>query len=92
VDLVWAAIFPPSFKEPTDVTLNLNVPVVRLEPVAAEKGRYRVSYPNGFIEDGDYRIIFYAQDRVGLNATPTRQGDAPTAPTLDQIFLPFVAR
>jgi hypothetical protein len=92
VDLVWAAVFPPSFKEPTDVTLNLNVPVVRLEPVAAEKGRYRVSYPNGFIEDGDYRIIFYAQDRVGLNATPTRQGDAPTAPTLDQIFLPLVAR
>jgi hypothetical protein len=92
VDLVWAAVFPPSFKEPTDVTLNLNVPVVRLEPVAAEKGRYRVNYPNGFIEDGDYRIIFYAQDRVGLNATPTRQGDAPTAPTLDQIFLPFLAR
>jgi hypothetical protein len=32
VKLVWAAVRPPSFEEPDGVTLNLNVPVVRLEP------------------------------------------------------------
>ncbi len=90
VDLVWAAVFPPSFEEPTGVTLNLNVPVVRLEPVAGQTGRFRVNYPNGFLEEGDYRIVFYAQDRVGLNALPKREGDAP----LDDrnLYLPLITR
>jgi hypothetical protein len=91
VDLVWAVVFPPSFQEPPgDPTLNLNVPVVRLEPVPNQKGQFQVSYPNGFIEDGDYRIIFYAQDRLGVNAKPLRQGDTPD--TEHSIFLPMVVR
>ncbi len=90
VELVWAAVFPPSFEEPTGVTLNLNVPVVRLEPVAGQAGRFRVDYPNGFLEEGDYRIVFYAQDRVGLNALPKREGDAPIEDR--NVYLPLIAR
>jgi Leucine-rich repeat (LRR) protein len=86
VELVWAAVYPPSFSEPDDVTLNLNVPTVRLEPVPNQPGRYTFSYVNGFTEDGDYRIVFYAQDRLGIHATPRREGQ------LEQLFLPVVLR
>jgi hypothetical protein len=91
VDLVWAVIFRPSFEEPTgDPTLNLKVPVVQLEPVPNQKGQFRIDYPGGFQEAGDYRIIFYAQDRLGVNAKPLRQGDTPD--TEHSIFLPMVVR
>ena len=91
VDLVWAAVFPPSFQEPDEVTLNLNVPVVRLEPVANQKGQFRVAYPNGFTEQGDYRIIFYAQDRVGLHAAPRQPGEGPP-PGSHRTNLPLLSR
>ncbi len=84
-ELVWAAVYPPSFAEPTDVTINLSVPVVRLEPVAGQPGKFSVNYNNGFLESGDYRIIFYAQDRLGLNAAPVSPGGI-------QIFLPQISR
>ena len=89
VDLVWAAVYPPDFQEPTDVTLNLNVPVVRLEPVEGHPGRYQVNYVNGFTQGppSSYRIIFYAQDRLGLNALPKRYG--ATGATL---YLPVVEK
>lgn len=90
VELVWAAVFAPSFVEPTGVTLNLAVPVVRLEPVAGQPGQFSVSYPNGFLEEGDYRIVFYAQDRAGLNATPIREGDAPLPG--GTVHLPIIMR
>ena len=85
VDLVWAAIFGPTFSEPSDVTINLNVPVVRLEPVAGQPGKFSVNYTNGFVDPGDYRIVFYAQDRLGLNAAPISFGG-------HQIFLPQVRK
>lgn len=85
--LVWAAVYAPSFTEPTTTTLNLNVPVVRLEPVPNDPGFYRFEYINGFTEPGDdYRIIFYAQDRLGINATPRRFG------AVEEIYLPRVNR
>lgn len=89
VTLVWAAVYPPSFEEPEDVTINLNVPVVRLEAIEGEPGRWRVEYPNGFREEGDYRIIFYAQDRIGIHAPPVREGDRLLG---DGLFLPTVER
>ncbi len=73
--LVWAAVFPPSFEEPSNVTLNLNVPTVRLEPVPDQAGQYSFAYTNGFTEEGDYRVVFYAQDRLGINAVPKREDD-----------------
>lgn len=92
IDLVWAAVYPPGFQEPSEVTLNLNVPVVRLEPLANKPGHYQTVYPNGFphLAQGDYRVIFYAQDRAGLNAKPVRQGEAPHSAI--QLYLPSVMR
>jgi hypothetical protein len=86
IDLVWAAVFPPSFQEPDDVTLNLNVPTVRLDPDPATPGRYVFNYVNGFSETGDYRIIFYAQDQIGLHAVPRVEGEAL------KLFLPLVVQ
>jgi hypothetical protein len=86
IDLVWAVIFPPSFVEPDTVTLNLNVPTVRLEPVSNEPGHYRFNYTNGFLEEGDYRIVYYAQDRLGIHAIPRREGER------DLLYLPLVSR
>jgi hypothetical protein len=83
---VWAAVFPPSFQEPGDVTLNLNVPVVRLEPDPATPGRYTFPYTNGFTEQGEYRVVFYAQDRVGINAVPRREGEQSL------LYLPMIQR
>ena len=86
IELVWAAVYPPSFQEPTGVTLNLNVPTVRLEPDANTPGRYTFVYPNGFSEAGDYRVVFYAQDKAGLHATPRRPGAAGT------LYLPLIRK
>jgi hypothetical protein len=77
LQLVWAAVYAPSFTEPTETTLNLGVPTVRLDPVAGTRnalfrgpGSYRALYPNGFTETGAYRVVFYAQDRGGMQAQP----------------------
>ena len=86
IRLVWAAVYPPSFQEPDGVTLNLNVPVVRLELVSGTTDQYHANYTNGFTEDGDYRIVFYAQDRVGISAVPKLAGDGPT------LYLPTIHR
>lgn len=86
IDIVWAAIYPPSFQEPDGVTLNLNVPTVRLEPDAGNPGRYTFTYPNGFTEAGDYRVIFYAQDTQGIHATPRGPGAGGS------VYLPLIHR
>jgi len=70
IELVWAAVYAPSFVEPTSTTLELGVPLLRLEPEDAEEGTYRVSYAGGFGEEGLYRVVFYAQDRTGIHAQP----------------------
>ncbi|MEZ4732848.1 MAG: C13 family peptidase [Caldilineaceae bacterium] len=87
LDVVWAAIYPPGFVEPQGVTLNLNVPTVRLEPDPAAEGQYRFNYINGFTAEGDYRIVLYAQDRLGIHATPKRVGDQAGG-----IYLPLIHR
>ena len=91
VEIVWAAIYPPNFVEPDDVTLNLQVPTVRLEPDSSAPNRYSFTYVNGFTEAGDYRVVFYAQDRLGIHAQPRLPGGAPV-PTAIKVFLPLVAR
>ena len=91
VELVWAAIYPPGFQEPSGVTLNLNVPTVRLEADPSQAGRYFFDYANGFSAAGDYRIVFYAQDKLGINAQPRREGDPPVS-SGNNLYLPLVAR
>jgi hypothetical protein len=92
LQLVWAAVYAPSFTEPTETTLNLGVPTVRLEPVAGTPpqqrgtaGAYRALYPNGFTEPGLYRVVFYAQDRAGMQAQP-----ALVIVGGRKVFVPFV--
>jgi hypothetical protein len=84
VALVWAAVYPPGFNEPSGVTLNLNAPTVRLEADPNTPGRYQFTYLNGFTAEGDYRIVFYAQDRLGIHAQPRRYGE------VQSLFLPVV--
>lgn len=86
IEVVWAVVFPPSYQDPEDVTLNLNVPTVRLNADPDTPGRYFVNYPNGFTEAGEYRIIFYAQDRLGIQALPKTAGEGWA------IYLPTIER
>ncbi len=69
LDLVWAAVYAPSFQEPTETTLRLGVPLIELEPDPSHPGRYSAYY-NAFTESGEYRIVIYAQDRAGNQALP----------------------
>jgi hypothetical protein len=88
VGVVWAAVYPPGFVEPQGVTLNLNVPTVRLEPNPNAEGQYTFTYVNGFTESGDYRVVLYAQDRLGIHATPKRAGEGPAG----ALYLPLIRR
>ncbi len=91
IEIVWAAIYPPDFQEPDDVTLNLQVPTVRLEADPGTPNHYTFNYINGFTEAGDYRIVFYAQDRLGIHAQPRLPGNNQPTPE-QQIYLPLIAR
>ena len=88
VGVVWAAVYPPGFVEPQGVTLNLNVPTVRLEPNPNAEGQYTFNYVNGFTESGDYRVVLYAQDRLGIHATPRLAGEGPAG----ALYLPLIRR
>jgi hypothetical protein len=70
IGLVWAAVYAPSFQEPTETSLELGAPLLRLEAEPGEDGQYRVSYPGGFQESGQYRVVFYAQDKAENYAQP----------------------
>ena len=83
IALVWANIYPPGFRGPTNITLNLNVPLVRLDPVAGQPGQYRFSYPGGVPNLGIYRVVIYAQDRLGYHAVPAARAAGGAVYLLD---------
>ena len=89
LDVVWAAVYAPSFQEPSYTTLNLGVPSLKLDPVNGTSGLYRAAYPNGFTEQGAYRVIVYAQDKSGMQAQPmlASEGGAQR-----KVYLPLVLR
>lgn len=95
LDVIWAAVYPPSFTEPVDPvnapTLNLNVPTVKLEDPDGD-GRYEFTYINGFTEEetegATYRTVFYAQDKNAIHAIPKGDFGGGTV----KVFLPMVAR
>lgn len=89
MDIVWAAVYPPSFQEPDYTTLNLGVPSLRLDAVGSTPGLYRASYPNGFTETGQYRVIIYAQDKAGMQAQPRLAGAGGGE---EKVYLPLVLR
>jgi hypothetical protein len=87
VSLVWAAVYGPSFHAPAATTLDLGVPLLRLEPDATVQRLYRVSYANGFMQAGPYRIVFYAQDEAENYAQPRLVTVGET-----QLFLPLLIK
>jgi len=89
IELVWAAVYAPSFQEPTTTTLQLGVPLVQLEPDPGEEGSYSTTYPGGFAEEGTYRVVFYAQDEAGVHAAPTLEMVGDTTTT---VYLPLVVK
>lgn len=87
IKVVWAAVYPPSFQEPTFTTLDLGVPVVLLQPDSEQEGLYTATYPNGFTEEGAHRVVFYTQDRAGIHAQPVMRSTEEI-----QVYLPVVLR
>jgi hypothetical protein len=87
VELVWAAVYPPSFQEPAETTLDLGVPLVRLEPDPAHAGQYAAEY-NGFGEEGDYRVVIYVEDEAGNQALPYLVGAGGT----QRLYLPLMVQ
>ena len=90
IDQVWAAIYAPSFEEPSGTTLNLGVPVVQLAPDPNVDGRYTAPYPNGFAEQGQYQVVFYARDKSDDYATPRLV--IPGAGLPEKVYLPLTLR
>ncbi len=88
IDLVWAAVYPPSFQEPTFTTLDLGVPVLLLEVDPDDEELYTASYPNGFTESGQYRVVFYAHDQAGIHAQP----ELETVGEERKVYLPVLLK
>jgi len=75
--IVWAAVYAPSFHEPTITTLNLVVPLIELSPDPNQDGLYTTHY-NAFSESGTYQVVIYAQDQAGNQALPKLVQTVPT--------------
>jgi hypothetical protein len=86
LDLVWAAVYAPSFQEPTTTTMDLGVPLVKLEPDQEQEGVYQAIY-NGFVEEGTYRVVVYVADEAGNQALPKKAFIVEM-----QVFLPLLLR
>jgi hypothetical protein len=89
IEMVWAAIYAPSFVPPASTTLDLGVPVVKLNADPGVAGRYTANYPGGFGEVGQYRVVFYARDKTDGYAAPKLV--LPGAAQY-KVFLPVVLR
>lgn len=86
IDTVWAAVYAPSFQEPTTTTLELGVPLIALQPDLDHEGRYSTSY-NGFGESGAYQVVIYARDTAGNQALPKLVQTGKT-----NVYLPLVLK
>jgi len=65
------------------------VPLVRLDADPGQPGWYRAEYTNGFIESGQYQIIFYARDQADDYALPVM---VTRGEPQEKIYLPMVRR
>ena len=86
IDIVWAAVYAPSFQEPAYTSLELGVPLIELEADPLQEDVYSASY-NAFSEEGVYRVVIYAADEVG------NQGQPRSIQTGDQaVYLPLAIK
>lgn len=86
VKAVWAAIYPPSYQPPT-VGAELQFGPLPI-PLQARADHWYGALYGQFDEIGEYRIVIYAKDELGLQSQPRelrfRSGS--------QLFLPLVTR
>ena len=84
---VWAVIYPPSYRPPTNSKelVPENLPMIILP--AQGKDNFGSEYP-GFDETGVYRIAIYAEDDDGLTSLPK----VISVQNGKQVFLPLIAR
>jgi CSLREA domain-containing protein len=88
VKRVWAVIYPPTYQPPTvsEEMIRETLPTVVL--LDQGDGWYSAAYP-GFTEEGDYRVVVYAEDGDSLEAQP-RATEVRTG--LPRVYLPLVNR
>jgi hypothetical protein len=86
IEVVWAAVYAPSFQPPTETTLELGVPLIQLEAEVGQPDTYSAQY-NAFGEEGSYRVVIYAEDEAGNYATPRVIQTGKT-----NVYLPLVVR
>ena len=86
IDIVWAAVYAPSFQEPVYTSLELGVPLIELEEDPLQEDVYSAHY-NAFSEEGAYRLVIYAADEAG------NQGPPKSILTGDQtVYLPLATK
>jgi len=87
---VWVVVYPPSFEEPepsADGTMpELGLPEVALSD-SDEDGEY-VGVYEGFVEEGVYRLVVYAEDGEGNLAQP----EVLEVRTWWPVYLPLLIR
>jgi len=87
VRYVWAVIYPPSYTPPTTQEELVQETLPPVELLSQGNDWYGAKY-TGFNEIGEYRVVFYAEDDLGLAAQPV----AITVRTGWAVYLPIVAR
>ncbi|MCP4107176.1 MAG: hypothetical protein GY749_16820 [Desulfobacteraceae bacterium] len=69
ISRVWAVIWSPGYNQVTTPTAVNELPHVELKPV--ENYEYRAAYDK-FNLEGNYQVLFYAEDGIGDISTPKR--------------------
>jgi PKD repeat protein len=71
VDDVWAVIYPPSYQapEPGEEMVDEVLPTIVLQPQQGRDDWYAALY-TGFLEQGVYTVVVYAEDFDDLAARP----------------------
>jgi hypothetical protein len=69
VDSVWAVIYPPTYKAPTE-SEELVQEVLPTTVLLDQGNDWYGARFDGFREQGTYRVVFFADDNQGSNARP----------------------
>jgi hypothetical protein len=65
-------------------------PVAQLQADPNLRGKYTTADPNGFAEQGEYRVVFYARDKADGYAAPRLV--VPGAGPAETVYLPVALR
>lgn len=87
VKRVWAVVYPPSYRAPTDSEELVKEVLPTLVLLPQGQNSFAATY-TGFDETGLYRIVIYAEDDEGLEARPL----AVEISAGGRLFLPTISR